>query len=357
VLVVLGCGNRAWPAATAAPSTDVVFIAFGDTHYGDDGRAGETRSNLQIKAIDAIERFTWPRRFALAGRPIAGIRGVLMLGDVTDNGEAGQLKKFESDFGLNGERLLKYPVLEGFGNHDFTGDEAGETAHGFDGAYPVVQAIQRRNGQRRTPLDSVAKQGAHYSWTWGPVHFVNLDLKASDQPQLIEKDGRPHRWTQPYGALSFLKQDLAQHAGAGQPVVILQHYPFHSGDRMSEAELRQLRAALRPFNVIALLHAHTHHTQTYRWCGIPVFDVGSPHYDKKKNHGMGHFSLFRIGDGRLEAMSVGWRPAAPEQLVLPEAWHLELDLKAGAAGDRLRGQGQRHRDECPSPEQEFDADR
>src|SRR5690606_3152205 len=98
-----------------------------------------------------------------AGTPVAQPRGLLVAGDLTQNGKDGraenngslgrnELGQFISDYGLTGtDGLLRFPVYEGYGNHDFDPSEPFD-ANPTDWRYyypefitPAVQSVIDRN--------------------------------------------------------------------------------------------------------------------------------------------------------------------------------------------------------------------
>jgi cytolysin (calcineurin-like family phosphatase) len=182
---------------------------------------------------------------------------VLLLGDVIDDGDRGingrkisaeQYQFFLSDFGLDGsDRLLKYPVFEGWGNHD--GPPAGKEKNGFSFQAQLKQRNQTRLGKGL--ISSVSDNGLHYSWDWADVHFVQLNLYPADQ----QRDGVHYSpvWHDPQGSLSFLKKDLAQKVGqSGRPVVLMSHCGFDT-DWWTKEDWADLYQAAKAYNIVLYL--------------------------------------------------------------------------------------------------------
>ncbi|HEX8203568.1 MAG TPA: hypothetical protein VF590_24040, partial [Isosphaeraceae bacterium] len=172
---------------------------------------------------------------------------------------------------------LNYPVYEVHGNHD--------SPRG-DGL--VVKRIIERN-QTRPGVTNVSENGLHYSWDWGPVHFVNLGIVVGAVPEVARK-----RRYNPLASLAFLIDDLAENVGtSGRPVILTHHVdvarysppPDPQGPATSAewdpADVRGYFAALTAYNVIALLHGHTHVRNVFQWDGSP----------KKAKQG---FSVFNV---------------------------------------------------------------
>lgn len=73
--------------------TDVTFIAFGDTQEG--GGAAD-KNDIQIDAINAFhEHLTWEDAGRADWGDIDNVRGIIMAGDITQNGRDG--RGFETD--------------------------------------------------------------------------------------------------------------------------------------------------------------------------------------------------------------------------------------------------------------------
>lgn len=295
---------------------DVTFYAFGDCQYG--GGPDEDKNFFQITALNSFAGTPWPEGMPSAGTPVAHPRGVLMAGDITGSGRDGrpgdeganELGRFIAEYGLTGaEGLLRYPVYEGYGNHDYDPLEAdfGWRAFYPDPIPPAIQAVINRNPQR-VGLTNTAPEGGHYSWDWGGVHFVNTNLFPGNETS----DGEEHGYVRdPYHSLDFLKADLEKHVGDScRPVIIMAHYGFQDpvGWWTDEQKEKFLAVALE-YNVIAFIHGHNHNTSYYQWNGIDAFNVGSPYYVTYENpDGLGHFAVFRIHGNTFEAADVAWDP-------------------------------------------------
>lgn len=370
------CRNRPEPVSDSPNGRDVTFLAFGDSQYGNNVPRGngpgvfKDRTDMNernILGLNRVEELRWPAGFVGAEQNVGNVRGVIMAGDVTQEGDActsdyytpGQncgwitdplhpgwyadkspLHDFEeyarftaSDgYGLCGEKLLDYPMFEGAGNHEYWRDvDWGEDRH------PVIQYIDYRNNYRKG-VDGVDPGGKGlYSWTWDDVHFVQLGLAAQDR--------RIERGTakmDPFQALSFLERDLELHATTTQPIVLIMHYPFigvtESNPRFLVDDRMNLFEVIKNYNVVALIHGHNHASYINQWdpcedvgfvgpaCAtalgvnleprpIPVIDAGNPFYENgnnkvapnaNENRRYGHYSVIRITDNWLEAATVSW---------------------------------------------------
>ncbi len=312
------------PGVPERVPTDITFYAFGDPQYGG---GSEDKNTFQVAALDAFAGTPWPADLPGGGEPVTDPLGVIIAGDLTQNGQDGriepldsdQLGAFVADYGLTGaESELALPVYEGYGNHDFEPDEPGDWAE-FDWRFwydedptPMVDLVAERNAGR-VGLSRVAPGDAgHYSWDWDWVHFVQVNLCPADEAS-DESDTSAVR--DPRGALSFLVEDLEQVvADSGRPVVVIAHYGFDAFSRearwWTDEQREAFMEAVEDYNVVAYLHGHVHATYEYAWEGMTVLNLGSPYYANYNDDGRGHFTAIRITDDFLVAADVGWTPEA-----------------------------------------------
>jgi cytolysin (calcineurin-like family phosphatase) len=252
---------------------DVTFLVASDTHFGYDsseadlfGRTRDPVSNpkgtdeinaRQIDAMNSMPGWRWPT--ALGGT-VGEPRGLLISGDLTENGDPWQWRNFVLYYGLSGrDGLVRYPVFEAHGNHD--------KHH----SWYVLDRIRERHG------------GTRYAFDWDDLHLVCLG-EAPD-----ERD------------LEWLGKDLAS-VGGERPVVIYFHFPllgpFSEDNWFGRGNYRQeLARVIAGYNVIALFHGHYHASGRYRWQGIDVYNVGAA---KHKRHS---FAVVHVSDERLQVAS------------------------------------------------------
>src|SRR5690606_27255438 len=125
------------PAPTASVSAraraggmHVNFLVTADTHFGyqvppdpdgvtrslEDARGIERVHRVAIAAMNEIEGKPYPPALGgVVGKPL----GLLVAGDLTEDGKPREWARFEGYLGLDGsDGMLRYPVFEGIGNHD-----------------------------------------------------------------------------------------------------------------------------------------------------------------------------------------------------------------------------------------------
>jgi cytolysin (calcineurin-like family phosphatase) len=158
-------------------------------------------------------------------------------------------------------------------------------------------------------VTNVSKNGVHYSWDWGDVHFICLGIVVGQVPDVARK-----RRYAPLGSLEFLVSDLQEKVGtSGRPVVITQHVdvlryaqPLPVDDKKAEgmewdpADVKGYHDSLRGYNVAAILYGHTHARNVYRWDGtnkaakngIPTFNVDNSSHFGGKQQAFFYFELW-----------------------------------------------------------------
>jgi hypothetical protein len=257
---LIAASSGAWAADSAGKPRNVTFISTSDSHYAafvNEDRNDRTRDTLRY--LNAVTELSWPA--ALGGERIDAPRGVLLLGDVIDDGDrlfegknqsAQQFAHFLADFGLDGaDGLLKFPVFETWGNHD--GPPVGSEKNGFSFQANLV----KRNAARKQKglISNVSQNGLHYSWDWDDVHFVMLGIYPADKQNANVRYSPV--WHDPQGALSFMKEDLAQNVGqSGRPVVLLSHCGVDTDWWIAE-DWKAFYDGAKQYNIVAYLYGHS----------------------------------------------------------------------------------------------------
>lgn len=257
-----------------AASGELTFFVVSDTHYGLTARGDETIPKL-VDLMNTLPGTPYPEKI---GGKVGTPKGVLHIGDVTDNGKAEHWAKFVKDYGLTGQDgRLKYPVYETFGNHDGNASQ------------PVRKGIRERN-PKRVGLTAISENGLHYSWDWDGIHFACLGISPGTRKNPYD----------PEDSTAFLVQDLAKHVGkSGRPVIVKHHFGFdkeHSWGWWPQEYKDGYRKALEGFNVLAILHGHAHKPFIYQWEGYDIYHP--PHFRQEKPKENGPVShgifVFRI---------------------------------------------------------------
>ena len=268
--LVLGLGA----ALTRAADRDFVFFQSSDPHIGSADKKANPPITQDQWAADAAANLK--QMLAVIGQPyptvgplhdvppatVAKPRGFIIAGDLTD---ALDWPRFETIFPPAGFDNGTIPLFLCIGNHD--GSPKGATRLG-------VLAANRRL-QKEGRLAAISDNGLHYAWNWDGVHFVCVNLYPADKtdPETPFQYGKPGdgSWNDPMGALTFLTDYLKKNVGnSGQPVIIWQHYGYCEGFNFDwnwwSAKLRRtFYDAVKDYNIVALLHGHTHLAAHYRW--------------------------------------------------------------------------------------------
>jgi cytolysin (calcineurin-like family phosphatase) len=290
------------PVAASRPrqgGLDVTFLVTADTHFG--GSAVTERGTVKLTVLleEQIEQMNdmpgrqWP---AEIGGTVGVPRGVLVAGDLTDDGQKDQWSLFEAAFGLTGrDGRVKFPVYEGIGNHDT-----------FAGTY-VAEQVARRHGRK------------YYSWDWDDLHVVSVGEGANDEE------------------LAWLREDLAK-AGRQVPVVLYLHYslsgPYSDSNWFGQGDYHErFRKTIEGYNVVAIFHGHYHASRRYRWHGIDVYNVGSA------RHSARCFAVVHVTDDRLTVGSWYWHGRGYW------LWHHNKPIGAGAGATVPKEQAMMNADE------------
>ncbi len=240
------------PNPTPTDPSDLTFFVSSDSHYASWSYKANQAS---VDDMNSLPGKAYPTDIK-GGGPVGTPRGVLMLGDLVDDGSKEQFKLFVEHFGVNGEGRCKYPVYEGWGNHD---------------GPPIAEEVQKRN-PKRVGLTAISDNGKHYSWDWGRVHFVNVNIWPGDEYTYPKYDPV---WHSPEKSLSFLKRDLAENVGnSGRPVIIVHHYDVTQPDWWGDVDKDRYYEAIKNYNVALIIFGHTG-TKIWEWRGIRFLNDGN----------------------------------------------------------------------------------
>lgn len=321
-------------SAVAAEEEGVAFCVIGDTHFlADAERTGEltadsARTNRGL--IDTLNALPGGEVAAAAGGgKVRTLRGVIHAGDVIDSGDKAsgtfgarqetEWNGFVREFGLTGgDGRLKTPVYEVHGNHDSP-----------QGAGLVLDGIRERN-KTRPGVKARSADGLHYSWDWGPAHFINLGIVVGSSGVTKRK-----RRYNPLDSLDFLIADLKEHRD--RPIVITHHVDMArytgacdpAGEPTSKewdpCDVRAYYEAIEKHRVAAIFYGHTHARNVFRWDGagtkgergIPVFNVdNSAHFASDSQA----FFYVELSPERVLVRELATKNRWAESSWTPQAW-------------------------------------
>jgi hypothetical protein len=203
------------PTPLLAVDSGVTFLVTSDSHYDAfENEDRNERDRVTIDQMNQIASVAWPDE--LGGGLIGQPQGVLLLGDVIDDGDRmmqgknqskQQNRYFLADFGLDGtDGRLKYPVFEGWGNHD--GPPEGRERFGFS----FQKQLKQRNAQRlqRGLIDHVSENG--FFVVQITADRIRLGYRAKMNVQVIRQPDRTERreWDGTWGWRFLHSRELKQ---------------------------------------------------------------------------------------------------------------------------------------------------
>ncbi len=212
--------------APRRPMLDATFFATSDVHFGFVGLDERNRA-----AAEAMTKL--PSHAFIDERPVAQPGGVLIAGDLTEDGQLEEWNRFLEVYGPT----FAYPVYENVGNHD-----------------------NKRNWQVWDQVS--ARHGGHwYSVDFGGLHVVSLgEAPTSDGIAYLEADMRK---LDPCAAVLI----VLHRALMGQ---------WSTDNWFNDGPLpEQMAKALEGHRVVAILHGHHHAAGHYVWKGFDVIKVGA----------------------------------------------------------------------------------
>lgn len=338
IIRTLGAGlSLCTPASVRAASSkkkenDVTFLFINDVHACRMGNTlsphceaeGKTDANLlrHVTALNNIRDHRWPETIdgkssglACAGEPIATPEGVVICGDITDDGGGqtkeprmgSQLEQFSRRYRQGtGIDQIHFPVYVGLGNHDLDQDGRPPNRNWYREQMREYVRLNHKPSvfyKALVPVDNYDTLSDNYSWNWGHLHLIQAQRFSGDATKGA------------ISSLSWLKNDLATYAADGRPVVIFQHYgwdPFSierwdprkrtfddegSGPPhwWSETDREAFVEALTGYNIAGIFHGHEHDTSMiYRASGLDIF--------KAKAAYLGGFGIARINGQRMDVV-------------------------------------------------------
>lgn len=237
------------------------FIVIGDSQYlaekSNSPRKldpySEAANSRGIEILKSFSGSTIPEELG-GGVVSSNILGVINTGDLIDSADKNggpypamqefEWRRYKKDFGLKGnDGKIPFPIYEVHGNHD-----------GPQGDTFIVKDIINRNNHRPGIIHT-SDNGLHYSWRWGPLHLINLGMFVGEG----DSRRKDHHYA-PRESMEFLIKDLREKVGhSGRPVVISFHlHPNCPEYDWPKEDLQNFWQVMKPYNVIALFHGHTH---------------------------------------------------------------------------------------------------
>lgn len=255
--------------------------------------------------------------------------GLIVAGDLTMWSKREEFWAYEK-----AREPMKDLYYEGLGNHDMV---IGNCLAGFwekcpDAIENDVKRTRRSqyiNGQKKDITLNFQGDLPHYSWDWGDVHFVQLNLFPGMRTSKAEHDGNEYD-LDPKASFMFLINDLLfKVSNSGKPVVLIHHYHIGANE-WNEAEKKAYWDIISNYNVIAIITGHAHFPNnssgTAKWnyvwprpAGttlgpdeIPTFIVGATL--------AGRYTTFEIKEDKMEVTyraskankSLSWAPVCVE---------------------------------------------
>jgi Calcineurin-like phosphoesterase len=248
---------------------NITFIVVSDTHFGSKASTIYFNkeknkhfrkwveisdfSKQQIEDMNTITGKSYPDDI---GGKVASPKGVIVTGDLTQDGKKNEWETFEKFYGLTGkDGLLKFPVYECLGNHDLR-------AGNF-----IRKKVAKRHGGNSI-----------YVWNWDDLYLINLG-EAPDNSDL--------KW---------LMKNLAQ-IGKEKPVILYFHFPLagpYNKNWFTEGNYRtSLNNIIKDFNIIGIFHGHFHGSGFYKWNNIDVYNMGSV------KHNWRDFAVVNVTDKKM----------------------------------------------------------
>ena len=342
------------PAARPTAGTDVRFVVTSDLHYF---RESYNLSD-QINHVAHINEYGAQNNIA----------AVLIAGDfLTGKGDAklGAYRLMWEKDTIPGS--IRFPVYPGMGNHDSSAKGNFGMDNDTDAALKVWNYIYTRTlnlhvdrngtgclvGVDALCLDQFILGGSlDYSWDWHGIHFVQLHTWGGDTD-------RQYSPALGLNGMEWLRRDLAHYVGdSGRPVVVIQHYSLTDatqGDGWTSANKTDFKAAIAPYNVVALFSGHSHALEYHSEansvkggtaplenfvdgsggdCGT-YGDGGDPCKDATAN-----FLGVRITDRFLEINTYSWNRTTPtykDTRMLSGNTSYPSDLGPGSCRKRISG--------------------
>lgn len=162
ILMGIGLLIHIFLASCTSDQKELTFYALSDIHYGAQASSQDESPIVQCPKVNWINNLPGAEYPDVVGNhTVKKPRGIIMAGDMINDGARAekapkQWENYIADFGVNGEGRCKFPVYEGFGNHDVSEKRF------------IENKIKERNQQRMDLgyISNLSENGYHYSWDW-----------------------------------------------------------------------------------------------------------------------------------------------------------------------------------------------
>lgn len=149
-----------------------------------------------------------------------------------------------------------YPSYLGLGNHDLD-PGAGNHEPGSNGSSDCRDSMYNYlnyhliTSPLRPSVTNYDPASGNYSWDWGGVHGLQLNLYLGNTQQ-------SHTSGQ-----SWIENDLRTYAGDGRPVLIFQHYGFagSANEEFTASDVINFVNTITNYNVVGIFSGHEHPQQ------------------------------------------------------------------------------------------------
>ncbi len=226
--------------AAFAESRNITMFVTADNHFGFDSATTDiNRANIQ--AMNSLPGTAYPSNI---GGTVGTPSGVIVAGDLTQDGQPDEWDKFEDHYPLyggTGTNEIRYPVYECTGNHDRHELSLWDQ---LAGAKTVKEEVADRHGDQK------------YGFEIQGVQFYSLDQYPTESK------------------CEWLTEELAL-VGTEKPVVLFFHFDMWDDEWWSPAERENFRQTINGYNILGIVHGHKHDSFVYNWNGYDVFSPGS----------------------------------------------------------------------------------
>jgi hypothetical protein len=280
VILISSCSNDKL-AFRGKTAKGITFFMTTDLHYGDNDDNNDEALGANRATIDMMNKLPGSEYPGDIPGKVARPRAVLVTGDIAEDGLAEEWQWFIADYGVNGEGRVKYPVYEGWGNHDCHQDRM------F-----VMDGIRERN-KKRAGLSNISENGYHYSWDWGNFHFIHLNIYPGTGA------GDVNSWGNPADSLTFLISDLEKNVGtSGKGIFLFMHFSFDRWglENWHLWEQDAFYNVVKDYNIITMFGGHGHELLWGKWRGIDYCEIpASQPLEGDKGFGIIHITNDKVG--------------------------------------------------------------